>query len=98
MFKIPAFHIVIGVALIVCNNYSHAQQQNRPAVPTAATPVVNTPVYNGSIKINYVRTWEAKAPVTDANALLNASYQNAQQTTQYADGLGPRLQTVVRQV
>ncbi len=98
MFKIPAFHIVIGVALIVCNNYSHAQQQNRPAVPTAATPVVNTPVYNGSIKINYVRTWEAKAPVTDANALLNASYQNAQQTTQYADGLGRPLQTVVRQV
>ncbi|MGN6490671.1 MAG: DUF6443 domain-containing protein [Agriterribacter sp.] len=53
--------------------------------------------YSGTAKINYVRTWDAKAPEQDANALKTRPLRDVQQTTQYFDGLGRPLQTVVKE-
>lgn len=62
-------------------------QQPRP-VP-AAYPV-NT-------QVSYVRTWAATAPEQDANALMTKLLKDVKQSTQYSDGLGRPLQTVVKQ-
>ncbi|WEK35402.1 MAG: DUF6443 domain-containing protein [Candidatus Pseudobacter hemicellulosilyticus] len=53
--------------------------------------------YPGNVKVNYVRTWTATAPVTDPAALLAKSLGDVKQTTQYLDGLGRPLQMVARQ-
>jgi RHS repeat-associated protein len=46
---------------------------------------------------NYVRTWDAIKPQTDANALTTSTgVQEARMTTQYLDGLGRPEQTVVK--
>jgi len=54
--------------------------------------------YNPStVKVNFVRTWDATAPLTDANALMTKPLREVKQATQYFDGLGRLLQTVIRQ-
>ena len=61
------------------------------------TPV-KPPGYNtDTIKVNYVRTWDVVAPTTDATTLsMSTDPQKARLTTQYVDGLGRPLQTVVK--
>lgn len=54
------------------------------------------PVYSGSIKKNYVRTWEATAPESNPNTLMTKSLKDVKQVTQYFDGLGRALQTVMK--
>jgi hypothetical protein len=61
-----------------------------------AQPVLPSPI-GSSMKINYIRTWEANAPEQNPNALINRSITDVKQTTQYLDGLGRPLQTVVKQ-
>jgi len=48
-------------------------------------------------QINYVRTWDAKAPEPDANTLMTRPIKDVVQTTAYFDGLGRPLQTIVKQ-
>lgn len=58
---------------------------------------MKTPVaYPQSVKINHVRTWDAKVPITDPAAMVAAPIRSVQQTTAYLDGLGRPLQTVVK--
>ena len=45
---------------------------------------------------SYVRSWEATAPVTDPGLLMAKGLREVRQTTQYVDGLGRPLQTVVK--
>lgn len=53
--------------------------------------------YSSGAAVNYVRTWEATAPTTDASSLTTATDPaQARMTTQYLDGLGRPLQTVVK--
>jgi RHS repeat-associated protein len=59
-----------------------------------ATPV-KPANYTGPI--NYIRTWDVMAPTTDANAVTGMSLRQAKMTTQYIDGLGRPVETVVRQ-
>src|SRR5262245_52781190 len=60
---------------------------------TAPTP------YGSGIPINYVPTWDAKAPQTDASKILvTASVDSFIMTTQYMDGFGRPIQTVVKQL
>lgn len=59
-------------------------------------PVPPPAAYSNPV-INYIRSWDATAPVTDANALLTRPLKDVKQTTQYMDGLGRPLQTVARQ-
>jgi RHS repeat-associated protein len=100
MFKIPAFYpIAFGIILAVLSNAVQAQQQNRPAATTAPAPAVrNIPGAYTNPLINYVRTWEATAPITDPGLLITSGYKDVKQATQYIDGLGRPLQTVSRQI
>ncbi|THU39222.1 hypothetical protein FAM09_11955 [Niastella caeni] len=100
MPRATAFYpVVIAVMLTVLISSAKAQQQNRPAAAAASNPSVQpVPVLGGGVKVNYIRSWDAMAPITDPAALVTAGYQNVTQTTQYVDGLGRPLQTVARQV
>lgn len=46
--------------------------------------------------INYVRTWDARIPITDTTGIASRPVTEVLQTTGYVDGLGRPLQTVVR--
>src|SRR5215212_10710592 len=60
--------------------------------------VVTPAAYGAGIKINYVRSWDAVTPTTDPNTLtLSTTMLQARMATQYIDGLGRPLQTVVKQ-
>jgi RHS repeat-associated protein len=48
-------------------------------------------------QINFVRTWDATAPEQDGNALIVRPVKDVKTTTQYIDGLGRPIQTVVKQ-
>ncbi len=47
--------------------------------------------------VNYVRTWDARIPITDAATMATRPVTEVLQTTGYFDGLGRPLQTVVKQ-
>jgi RHS repeat-associated protein len=47
--------------------------------------------------VNYVRTWDARIPITDASTMATRPVTEVLQTTGYFDGLGRPLQTVVKQ-
>jgi RHS repeat-associated protein len=53
--------------------------------------------YPNGIPVNYIRTWDATAPLTDANAMMTRPLKDVKQATQYFDGLGRPLQMVVKQ-
>lgn len=54
--------------------------------------------YSSSIKINYVRVWDPVKPYTDDADVISSSrtLQEVRQSTQYFDGLGRPLQTVIK--
>src|SRR5215217_7038900 len=61
--------------------------------------VRDIPVYTQPPIKNYVRTWEAVAPITDAGSISVATpITQARMTTQYLDGLGRPLQIVSKGV
>jgi RHS repeat-associated protein len=70
------------------------------AVLISGSAQVATPptAYPNTVKINYVRSWDAKAPEKDPAALVALPLTGVNQTTQYFDGLGRPLQTVVKQM
>ncbi|MFT3945676.1 MAG: DUF6443 domain-containing protein [Agriterribacter sp.] len=72
--------------LLIC--ILHISVQAQQPLPTA---------YPGSTLVNYIRTWAAKAPEQNANTLMTRGLRDVQQTTQYFDGLGRPLQTVIKQ-
>lgn len=53
--------------------------------------------YITGIKKNYMRTWDATAPEPNVNTLTTRPLKDVKQSTQYFDGLGRPLQTVVKQ-
>jgi RHS repeat-associated protein len=58
---------------------------------------VEPPAYDVNKKISYVRSWDAKIPFTDTNAISTRPINEVLQTTAYVDGLGRPLQTVIKQ-
>lgn len=62
----------------------------------AQTPRTVPSSYTSGILKSYIRTWDAKGPKSDPNTLISSSSDVAQQTTQYFDGLGRPLQTVIK--
>ena len=90
---------VLANMLLVClGGFAQGPQANKPSAQTQAPAAQPEQVsYPSGTQVNYVRTWEAKGPVTDPNQMLILPYTEVQQTTQYLDGLGRPLQTVVRQ-
>ena len=54
--------------------------------------------YPSEVKVNYVRTWDALTPETDAGStLITKQTRDVRQNTSYFDGLGRLLQTVTKQ-
>ncbi len=53
--------------------------------------------YSSSIEVNYVRVWEASAPEASASVLPTRPLRDVKMSTQYFDGLGRPLQTVIKQ-
>ena len=53
--------------------------------------------YSGNIAFNYIRSWDATSPQTNSDPLTTKSLRDVKQTTQYFDGLGRPIQTVVKQ-
>ncbi len=52
--------------------------------------------YDSSIKINYIRTWDAMAPISHEDTILTRPNKDVKQATAYFDGLGRSLQTVIK--
>lgn len=75
-----------GISLFLCSQQVQAQQP-RP-VPAA---------YQSGTTVNLIRTWDVWAPEQDPNTLMTRPLKDARQITQYSDGLGRPLQTVVKQ-
>ena len=80
------FHIRTSsvIAFILLSSSVSAQQTPPPAYPS-------------NIPINYVRTWDATAPEADPNNLMGRPLKDVKQTTQYIDGLGRPIQTIIKQ-
>jgi RHS repeat-associated protein len=76
---------VISTCIILFLFNMHLNAQHTPAAYTATT------------QVSYVRTWDAMAPEPDANTLMTRPLKEVKQATQYLDGLGRPLQTVVKQ-
>ncbi len=53
--------------------------------------------YPAGTQVNYVRTWDAMAPEQDGNNLMTRPLKDVKMATQYLDGLGRPLQTVIKQ-
>ncbi|PWV47117.1 RHS repeat-associated protein [Chitinophaga sp. S165] len=76
------------------------QAQNVPNGATA--PVVNNPVvpssYNAAANFPFIRQWTPSIPVTDLASVVSSARTNTevQQTTTYFDGLGRKIQTVLK--
>jgi len=49
-----------------------------------------------NIKINFIRTWDASAPESNATTLVTRPLRDVKQSTHYFDGLGRPLQSVVK--
>lgn len=57
----------------------------------------NTQPYQVGTALNHIKTWDAVVPVSDGNALMSQSTQQVKLTTQFFDGLGRPLQTVLKE-
>jgi RHS repeat-associated protein len=53
--------------------------------------------YDPAAKLNYIRTWVMKAPETTEQGVVTRPLKDVARTTQYIDGLGRPVQTVVKQ-
>ncbi|HEX7903808.1 MAG TPA: DUF6443 domain-containing protein [Chitinophagaceae bacterium] len=53
--------------------------------------------YSSGTKVNYIRTWDAGSPQVHPDTLMAKTVKDVKQTTQYLDGLGRPLQTVMKQ-
>ncbi len=53
--------------------------------------------YTGIETVNFIRTWDATAPEADGNTLMTRPLKDGKMATQYFDGLGRPLQTVIKQ-
>ena len=80
----------------VSNKPGSATQVPAPGGTVAPAPA--SYITNGqSSLINYVRERDAMGRITDTIVFANAGYVDVRQTTQFVDGLGRPLQTVVQQ-
>lgn len=63
---------------------------------TLCSQIVMPVKYDSSKKTNYIRIWDAMAPITHSDTILARPYKDVKQSTSYFDGLGRPLQTVIR--
>ncbi|MGN6439293.1 MAG: DUF6443 domain-containing protein [Agriterribacter sp.] len=63
----------------------------------AQTPRPVPQNYSAGMSLNFVSTWEALYPEENADLLVQRGLREVRQSTQYFDGLGRPLQTVIKQ-
>lgn len=79
--------IVSGIGIISFQLWGFCSQAQRP----------QPPAYSGDAKLNFVRTWDAVKPETNSSNITVASEPNEfKMTTQYLEGLGRPVQTVIK--
>jgi RHS repeat-associated protein len=76
---------IVVVLLVSAFNMAHAQD-NTPVKPS-----------NYSGPVNYVRVCDVQVPITDATVIMSRPLREVKMSTQYFDGLGRPVETVVRQ-
>ncbi|HEX7904919.1 MAG TPA: DUF6443 domain-containing protein [Chitinophagaceae bacterium] len=68
------------------------------SIISANSQVTPPAAYAGTVKVNYIRVWDAVKPTSNPNDLtVSTGLQDAKMTTQYYDGLGRSLQIVSKQ-
>jgi RHS repeat-associated protein len=80
--------LAAGTYYIVSEGFS----TNTGNITTAASLTVTAP----PVTYNFIRVWDATAPTTDPNAISTAAVTDVKQATQYFDGLGRPMQTVLK--
>jgi hypothetical protein len=76
---------IIGTAILL---HTVLKAQNPRSVP---------PPYSATLKKSYVRTFDAVKPGLDGNTIITQQTKDVRRTTQYVDGLGRPLQTVIKE-
>lgn len=74
---------------------------NSATGPTSVSNINIVPTaYDGAMKVNFIRTWEATKPYANEADITHSSrtVQEVKQGTQYFDGIGRLLQTVSKQI
>jgi RHS repeat-associated protein len=84
-FKHTVKLVIAGIICMIASQNINAQIPYQPV----AYP-------NGTL-VNYIRTWDAMAPEQDPNTLMTRPLKDVKQATQYFDGLGRPIQTVVKE-
>lgn len=84
MYQKTGWIIFFVVLLFAVNNL--AAQVNPPAV------------YSAAVKVNYIKTWEAKAPVQSLTDLQSRPVSDVSQSTVYFDGFGRKMESVDKQM
>lgn len=105
MFTRTAAAFVCPLVLALLHNFVQAQipVSNKPvitlkkAAPPVLQPAILPAAYSGNIQVNFIRSREALAPVTDVATFDLADHNRVKEATEYFDGLGRPLQTVQRQ-
>src|SRR5947208_1285151 len=59
--------------------------------------IIAPAAYSSNVSFNYIRTWDATSPQINPDTLIAKSLKDVKQVTQYFDGLGRPIQTVVKQ-
>ncbi len=84
-FHINQFRLFASFACFLCSAELYSQQ-------------ISPAPYSANVRINYIRTWDAVIPMTDANKLIATIHIDSfKVATQYLDGLGRPIQTVMKQ-
>lgn len=96
--------ILLAVSSAVLAQPEPVIPSNKPQVGITATPAGTVSIkpvssfYSPTIKVNYVREKSGLTPQADEATFDASGYEKVSQSTQYLDGLGRPLQTVVRQI
>jgi RHS repeat-associated protein len=95
--------LLTGIMILLVLPISSLLAQNKPVpsitqVPDPVGTIIAPPeAYPAGTQVNYVRTWEAKGAYQDISTFTSQSYTEVNQSTNYFDGLGRPIQTVIKQ-
>jgi hypothetical protein len=96
MNRLKHIGILIVLVFVSLGGFTQLNVPNGSTIPTA-TAVATSAAFSSGVKINYVRTHEAVAPISNNAIFDTANYLRVKQATQYIDGLGRSIQTVIKQ-
>ncbi len=97
MYYIPKKLLVCFLCTILFHGVKSQTNKPNGSARPSATAINLPPGYNSGILVNYVRTREAVAPISDLSSFQSAAHTQVKQATQYLDGLGRPVQTVIKQ-